>query len=249
MGHKRLLHPFIALSIFIFLLTTATSIHAQRSAIDTYAITNARIVTVSGPVIEHGTIVIRDGLISLIRAAVKAPADARIIDGTGLTVYPGLLDSYTNLGMPQPSPSPARGGGSAGAGNSSQQALSSNISSPNSTQPPGLQPEVLAANLLQTGAEQFEAARNAGITTALVAPREGILMGQSALINLAGDTAQQMILRTPVALSIGFTPLRTGSYPASLMGVFSALRQMLLDVADGRLLSVAANAARCRALS
>ncbi|HEY0386704.1 MAG TPA: amidohydrolase family protein, partial [Pyrinomonadaceae bacterium] len=49
------------------------------------------------------------------------------------------------------------------------------------------------------------------------------------LINLAGDTAQQMILRTPVALSIGFTPLRTGSYPASLMGVFSALRQMLLD--------------------
>jgi imidazolonepropionase-like amidohydrolase len=53
-------------------------------------------------------------------------------------------------------------------------------------------------------------------------------MGQSALINLAGDTPQQMIVRSPVAMHVGFTPLR-GTYPGSLMGVFASLRQMMLD--------------------
>jgi hypothetical protein len=54
-------------------------------------------------------------------------------------------------------------------------------------------------------------------------------MGQSAVINLAGETPQQMIVRSPVALHVGFTPLRTGTYPGSLLGVFAAIRQMMLD--------------------
>jgi hypothetical protein len=53
-------------------------------------------------------------------------------------------------------------------------------------------------------------------------------MGQSALINLSGDTPQQMIVRSPVAMHVGFTPLR-GTYPGSLMGVFATLRQMMHD--------------------
>jgi imidazolonepropionase-like amidohydrolase len=201
----------------------------QQSAINTYAIVNARIVTLAGPLIERGTVVMRDGLISQVGANTKAPADARIIDGTGLTIYPGLMDAYTNLGMPQPAPATARSSSGGGAVSASQQTLSQLVSSPNSSQPPGLQPELLAVDLLQPGGEQIEAARSAGITTALTAPREGILIGQSALINLAGDSPRQMILRTPVALHVGFTPLRGGTYPASLLGVFSALRQMLLD--------------------
>jgi methyl coenzyme M reductase subunit C len=60
-------------------------------------------------------------------------------------------------------------------------------------------------------------------------PRSGIWMGQSALINLAGETPQQMIVRSPVAMHVGFTPLRAGGYPGSLLGVFSTLRQMMLD--------------------
>lgn len=200
--------------------------HAQQrgmNTIDTYAITNARIVTVSGPIIERGTIVIRDGLITAVGNNATAPVDARVIDGAGLTVYPGLIDSNTSLGIPAPAPSPARGGG-AGAGSQTP-----GISSPNSANPVGLQPEILAVDFIRPGGDQIEAARNAGITTALTAPREGIFIGQSALINLAGETPQQMIVRSPVALHVGFTPLRIGAYPASLLGVFSALRQMMLD--------------------
>ncbi|HEY0005688.1 MAG TPA: amidohydrolase family protein [Pyrinomonadaceae bacterium] len=207
---------------------------AQRSAIDTYAITNARIIPVSGPEIARGTIVIRNGLIAALGATVSAPADARVIDGTGLTVYPGLIDANSNLGMPQPAASPSPRFGAAGFSVQTTQTPGAPFAAPNSTQPPGLQPEVLAESIIQPGGEQIEAARNAGITAALTAPREGILRGQSAFINLAGETPQQMLVRSPVALHIGFTPLRTGSYPASLMGVFSALRQMLLDAARYR---------------
>src|SRR4026209_1309644 len=104
------------LLVALALLLLVSSINAQRSAIDTYAITNARIVTVSGPVIERGTVVIRNGLIAAAGANVNAPSDARVIDGAGLTVYPGLIDSYTNLALPEAaaSPSPAGGGGGGG---------------------------------------------------------------------------------------------------------------------------------------
>src|SRR4029078_12071816 len=67
------------------------------------------------------------------------------------------------------------------------------------------------------------------ITRPLTSPRTGVWMGQSALINLSGETPQQMIVRSPVAMHVGFTPLRTGAYPGSLLGVFSTLRQMMLD--------------------
>src|SRR6185295_11696145 len=116
------------LSLFVF-----NSLNAQRSGIDTYAITNARIVTVSGPVVERGTVVIRNGLIAAAGANVNAPPDARVIDGTGLTVYPGLIDSYTNLALPEASPAPSPGGGGGGffAAPPPRPA-----GGPNSTQPP-----------------------------------------------------------------------------------------------------------------
>jgi imidazolonepropionase-like amidohydrolase len=230
-----LLRRLVALAALAALALAQAAIvpaaYAQQRAtetIDTYAITNARIVTVSGAVIERGTIVIRDGLINAVGVGINAPVDARVIDGAGLTVYPGLIDANTNLGIPAPAPSPARGGGGGAAAAQAQ-----GISSPNSANPVGLQPEILAVDFIRPGGEQIDAARNAGITAALTAPREGIFIGQSALINLAGDSPQQMIVRSPVALHVGFTPLRTGGYPASLMGVFAVLRQMMLDA--GRL--------------
>src|SRR5689334_9480851 len=219
---RLLIVSFVALSLL------SGSLNAQqRSAIDTYAITNARIVTVSGAAIDRGTVVVRDGLIAAVGANVNTPPDARVIDGTGLTIYPGLIDAYTNLALPEAAPSPAAAGGGGGAIFFAAQARPS-PSGPNSTQLPGLQPEVMVEDVIRTGGADVEASRNIGITTALTSPRTGIWMGQSALINLAGDSPQEMIVRSPVAMHVGFTPLR-GSYPGSLMGVFAALRQMMLD--------------------
>jgi imidazolonepropionase-like amidohydrolase len=200
---------------------------AQRhSGTDTYAITNARIVTVSGPAIESGTVVIRDGLIVAVGASVAPPADARIIDGTGLTVYPGIIDASSTFGIPRPSPAPTAGGGLGGFGGL-QTILSA--TSANSTQLPGMQPEILASDIIRPGGTEIEAARNVGITAAQTAPRGNVFLGQSAVINLAGDTPQQMIVRSPVALYIGLAPIGGGQYPGSLMGVFSSVKQALLD--------------------
>lgn len=220
---SRLIVALLALTLAP--LSLNPNVNAQRSAIDTYAITNARIVTVSGPVIERGTVVIRNGLIAAAGANVNAPPDARVIDGAGLTVYPGLIDSYTNLALPEasPSPSPAAGPGAFFAAPTPRPA-----GGPNSTQPVGLQPEVMVEDVIRPGGNEIESARNIGITAALTSPRTGIWMGQSALINLSGDTPQQMIVRSPVAMHVGFTPLR-GTYPGSLLGVFATLRQMMLD--------------------
>jgi len=217
--------PVAVLALLLVALSLNSITKAQRSAIDTYSITNARIITVSGPVIERGTVVIRNGLITAAGADVLAPPDARVIDGTGLTVYPGLIDSYTDLGLPEASPSPSPATGVAAF---LAQPSPSPRGGPNSTQPPGLQPEVMVEDVIRTGGTEIESWRSVGITTALTTPRTGVWMGQSALINLSGETPQQMIVRSPVAMHVGFTPLR-GTYPGSLLGVFSTLRQMMLD--------------------
>src|SRR5688500_13551658 len=224
--HPRRLVALCSLSV---IARCATLIgNAQLSAIVTYAITSAGIVTVSGPLVERGMVVIRNGLITAAGANISAPPDARVIDGTGLTVYPGLIDAYTNLALPDAAPTPSPGGGGGAAFLLLQAQARPSPGGPNSTQPAGLQPEVMVEDSIRSTGNELEASRNIGITTALTAPRSGIWMGQSALINLSGETPQQMIVRSPVAMHVGFTPLR-GSYPGSLMGVFATLRQMMLD--------------------
>jgi imidazolonepropionase-like amidohydrolase len=205
-------------AIFVF-SAVCLSINAQ-SRTDIFAITNAQIVTVSGATIPAGTIVIRDGLIESVTTDIgtdlKIPADARVIDGTGLTVYPGLFDAYSSLGIP------ARAASQPGQAQTSQPQSNSNY-------PDGLRPEDNVVALLKAGDAQFEANRNAGFTTALTVGRDGMFNGQSAVINLAGDSVSAMIIRAAFAEHITFRPISGGVFPTSLMGSYSAFRQMLLD--------------------
>ena len=205
----------------------AGPVGAQPRGPEVYAITNARIVPGNGATIERGTVVVRDGLIAAVGASARVPADARIVDGSGLTVYPGLIDALTSLAL-------ASGGGAGGGegGRGGGGGFMAPVAAPTgasiSTQPPGLRPEMHVAEMLQAGGSDLAAARNAGITAALTAPREGIFLGQSVLISLAGETPQEMIVQAPVGMHVAFNSLR-GTYPGSLMGVFAALRQILLD--------------------
>src|SRR5579864_878648 len=73
------------------------------------AIRNATVVTVSGPVLARATVVLRGGLIEAAGANAAIPPDAWIVDGEGLTVYPGLIDAASNWGMPA-NLAPAAGG-------------------------------------------------------------------------------------------------------------------------------------------
>jgi imidazolonepropionase-like amidohydrolase len=208
-----------ALGAFILLFVCASE---AQNRTDVYAITNARVVTVSGATIEKGTVVVRDGLIEAVGADARVPADARVLDGTGLTVYPGFFDALTTLGLQAAPPPPQRGPGGGGG----QQTPAAPIS--NSNYPTGMQPEVSAFEQLKAGDAQFETNRNAGFTTALTVSRDGVFNGQSAVINLAGDSVSELVIKTPFAEHFTFRTI-PGGYPASLLGTFSAFRQMLLD--------------------
>lgn len=205
-------------------------VQRQRNAPDVYAITNARIVTVAGPTVEKGTVVVRDGVISAVGSTVRAPSDARVIDGTGLTVYPGLIDANSSLGLTEQQPAATAGRGGRGGGRGAAPAQQgAPTGAPNSLHPLGLQPELAVVDILRADQEPLAGPQSAGITSALTAPSTGTFRGLSAVVNLAGATPQAMVVKTPVAEHIGFTPVRGGGYPGSLLGVFSSLRQMLLD--------------------
>jgi imidazolonepropionase-like amidohydrolase len=208
---------------------------AELARPSAWAITGARIVPVSGPVIPQGTVVVRDGIIVAVGPTDRtpAPADARRVDGAGLTVYPGLVDAASFLGIPAPRQQQgARGQGGGGGGIAaflaSQQPAAPSADAARSRYPEGLRPETRAVELIEVEDDPFALARGAGFTTALTSPRGGILAGQSVLINLGDGSPQDIAVKSPVALHLGFTPLR-GGYPNSLLGVFAAVRQMFYD--------------------
>ena len=80
---------------------------------DTWALVNARIITGTGETIPRGTIVIRDGLIAAAGSGVATPPDARVLDLDGKTVYPGMIDLASMVGLPQPRRALQRGGAQA----------------------------------------------------------------------------------------------------------------------------------------
>ena len=83
-----------------FMLLCAIGILLRAESPGVYALRDARIVRVSAPVIERGVVVVRDGLIESVGENITPPAGAWVIDCKGLTVYPGLIDALTTLGLP-----------------------------------------------------------------------------------------------------------------------------------------------------
>jgi hypothetical protein len=78
------------------------------------------------------------------------------------------------------------------------------------------------------GRGQFDTIRNAGFTTTVSVGRNGIFNGRSAIIDLAGDSVSAILVKDPYAEHISFATI-PGQYPGSLLGTFSALRQMFYD--------------------
>jgi imidazolonepropionase-like amidohydrolase len=192
-----------------------------------FAITHARIVPVSGPEIKNGTVVIAKGLIAAVGENVSIPPEAWVIEGKGLTVYPGFINALSDLGLGPPAmPGPPGGGGAPARG---------------MVQPPGpvshgpedrpaSTPWINAADELKPDDKRIETWRNAGFTANLAAPMSGIFPGQGALVNLAGERASEMVVAAPSALLITLQPVRGfGNFPDSLMGVISYVRQVFLD--------------------
>ena len=186
----------------------------------TWALTNARIETVTKGTIEKGTIVIRDGLIEAVGANVTPPGDARVVDLTGRTIYPGFIDLTSSMGLPTPPPQQGFGGGGGGGGGGQNAGAPARMV--------GLEPGRAIANEVAPPAAEVRAARDAGITAALVAPSRGAFRGLSALVPMRDDSSTRFIVKAPVGLHMGFQGV-AGRYPGTLLGVIAYERQQLYD--------------------
>jgi hypothetical protein len=187
-----------------------------------FAITNARIVPVSGPVINNGTVVIAKGLIQAVGANVAIPPEAWVIDGKGLTVYPGLIDAGTDLGLPKPEESST-------GGHARKSVVPSEIASGPEDRP-GATPWRLAADELKIDDKRIATWRNAGFTSALSLPDGGVFPGQGSLINLAGERPGNFAVKPAAALSVSFKPIGGFfSFPGSPMGTIAYVRQVFID--------------------
>ncbi len=163
------------------------SVVAQQPAV--YAIRNAKIVTVTGAVIERGTVLIRDGKIAEVGARVTVPGNAKAIDATGLSVYPGLIDGGTSLGLTE---------------------IGSIEETRDTTELGDFNPHMRAIVAVQPHSELIPVSRANGITTAITRPSGRLVSGQVALINLDGWTWQEMTVKAPAAMAM--------EYPRALRG-------------------------------
>ena len=155
-----------------------------------FAIRNERIVTVSGPDIENGTIVIRDGKIEAVGATVSVPAGAQTIDGTGLSVYPGMIDAGTNMGLVEV-PQGANG-------------------TVDTAEVGDLNPNAKAIIAVNPHSAHIAVTRVEGITNTLTAPAGGLISGHAALINLLGTAPKEMAVLPQAALVINYPRIGGG---------------------------------------
>ena len=183
-----------------------------------------KLLTVSHGAIENGVLVMQGGKITAVSAgaSAKVPRDARVIDVTGMTVYPGLIDSETHLGLTEIS---------------AEDMTNDLIESSDE-----IMPHMHVYDAFHAESELIPVARFNGITNAVVAPDSSdTLPGQDAFIQLDGRSSREMLLIRDIALPLNFTGEQRRNetwekrkFPSTRMGLAAQLRQAFLDAQDYR---------------
>lgn len=193
---------------------------APAPALPEIAILGARILPVAGEPIEDGAVLIRDGKIAAVGSQVRAGPRAIRIDGRGKTVIPGMIDSYSRIGLVEVSLVPAV------------------VDDDEASEP--VVPQVRSLDAFNPLGRAVPFVRQHGITAALVGPRAGsdsvnVVAGQSAVLRLSGTRADDMVLRSPAGLHVTLGEGPKNRYndrkkmPVSRMGEVALLRSALSE--------------------
>jgi hypothetical protein len=226
---RRCLSALAFALILYVLLAAAPPMHAQGGEPQYFAIRGVRVVPVSGPPVENATVVMAHGVLTAIGKDVAIPPDAWIIEGKGLTVYPGLFDSFTDVGLPAAAPAPGATGEGGGGGGGRRAAPTGEVSRGPEDRP-STTPWRSAADEVSLSDKRIESWRNGGFTTVVSAPKGGMFPGQAAVLDLAGDRASDMVVKAPVAIPVSLQPGGGfGNFPGSLMGALAYVHQVWVD--------------------
>src|SRR5580704_1287906 len=218
----------------IFGVAAPATLLAQAPMVDitpaagTIAITGGKLLTITHGVIENGVVLIERGKIAAVgtAASVKVPKGATIVDAKGMTVYPGLIDSDTQLGLSE---------------------IGSDRMTNDTVEPSEeIFPQMHVYDAFHAESEHIPITRFNGITNAIVAPGEGdTIPGQDSFIQLAGRDRDAMLMVKDAALAMNFgeEPKRNGRgeggaaggasrYPSTRMGEISQMKQALIDAQE-----------------
>lgn len=210
--------------LFAAILSSGIAAFAQAPANSPQAIVlrGGKLLTITHGVIEDGALVMENGKITAVgpAASVKVPAGATVIDVPGMTVYPGLIDSETQLGLTE----------------ISADQMTNDYLEPSDE----IFPNLHVADAFHAESTLIPITRVNGITNAIVAPGErDTLPGQDAFIQLDGRIASDMLLIRDIALPLNFTgeqrrneSWEKAKFPFTRMGMAAQLRQALLDAQD-----------------
>ena len=198
-----------------------------------YAVEGVRVEVGDGTVLERATVVIENGTITAVAEDAAIPAHAWVIDGEGLTVYPGLIDAMGRL--PQPRRPPGGPGAGAQSPGGQRRRPDPDRALPRGPEDrPSTTPWKRAADDLTLDAEAVESWRKAGFTSIAARPGDGLFPGRLSLVRLGvpGRDPEHQVVAAELAQVASLTSGGGfGSYPGSLMGRVAYFRQLLLDAA------------------
>ena len=184
---------------------------ATPAAAQTIAITGGTVYPVSGPQIEHGTVLLRDGKIVAVGAAVPVPAGATRIDATGKWVTPGFFHAFGDYGLT----------GVQSVGETREASEQGEVN-----------PAFDVAEGIDPAAVTIPIARMQGITTAFVGPSGSFVSGQGAVIDLAGGTIEDMVATDHAAMVIALGVEAKDAGGGSRAGVMERFRRLFQDALE-----------------
>lgn len=178
----------------------------------TIAITGGTVYTVSGPKIEHATVLIRDGRIAAVGTNITVPAEATRIDAAGKWVTPGLIDGAGQMGLVE-------------------------IGAVPGTREGRIQGDTIAAAFnvaegINPASQVIPVTRVEGITTTLAAPGGHLVSGQAVLIDLDGSTIEQMLVKSPVGIVADLSENAKDEGGGSRASVVQRLRATFRDALE-----------------
>ncbi len=187
-----------------------------------YAFTNATIYIDARNVLENGTLLIKNGVIVGVGKDLQIPNGTVVTDLKGKRIYPALIDMESDYGMPEVKRTQ-------GGGRGTPQQIESNKKGAYGWNQ-ALNPETEAGKLFTVNNAKADEMRKLGFATVLTHHHDGIVRGSGALVTLATDSENSVIVRSPVSAHLSFSKGSSGQqYPNSPMGAMALLRQTYYD--------------------
>jgi imidazolonepropionase-like amidohydrolase len=156
---------------------------------NSFLLKGATVHTMAGAPIENGSVLVRNGKIIGVGKNLTAPKDIKVIDAKGMQVYPGMIDSGTEVGLVE---------------------INSVNSTIDTTEIGKFNPELVALTAVNPESEHIPITRVNGITTVATMPEGQLISGQVSLMHLAGWTTDEMGVKPHAGLHIQFPTIQTG---------------------------------------